>query len=68
MLEVSNGLRYVPVAKALKEHRPIKVRLHSICNGNVYFAFFSCAQLRKTLTRKQQFIIVPPVTSEGLSF
>ena len=22
MLEVSNGLRYVPVAKALKEHRP----------------------------------------------
>ena len=29
--------------KPSKNAGPIKVRLHSICNGNVYFAFFSCA-------------------------
>ena len=68
MLEVSNGLRYVPVAKALKERRPNQSEATFNLQWQRLFRVFFLCLIKKDPARKQQFIIVPPVTSEGLSF
>ena len=52
--------------KPFKKAGPIKVRLYSICNGNLYFVFNIVLDYRNTLTEKRQSVCHPSSCSGGI--